>query len=135
LFASHPDTRERIDKIRQLSAAQRATATVEARYKSSIPYEPLPITSIATVTEGSAGLTGSTKPDDKAAKEAPKKKGFGLGSLTQAAAPEKQSAQVSASGGARGLGPDRLAKGGANPAFVRVSVTAEEIERFKKGIA
>ena len=48
---------------------------------------------------------------------------------------EKQTAQVSASGGARGLGPDRLAKGGDNPNPVKVTVTPAEIETFKKGIA
>src|SRR5438445_4957606 len=40
------------------------------------------------------------------------KKGFGIGSLKQTVAPQQESAQVSASGGARGVGPDRAAKGG-----------------------
>ncbi len=40
-----------------------------------------------------------------------------------------------ASAGARGLGNDRDAKGGGNPAIVAVKVSPEEITAFKKGIA
>jgi predicted Zn-dependent protease len=139
LFASHPAMKERIDKIRK-SAGAAAGALVAARYTSAIKYKPTEITKIAVVTEGSAGLAGSTtdKKDDKAKKEEePKKKGFGLSSLKPSSSndKEKQTAQVSASGGARGLGPDRLAKGGDNPNPVKVTVTAAEIETFKKGIA
>jgi predicted Zn-dependent protease len=144
LFASHPETKERIAKVRQL-AAGKTGATLEARYKTHIKYEAAPITTIAVVAEGSAGLTGSAKEDpkdkdkdknkDKDGKaEEPKKKGFGLGALKQAVAPQQESAQVSASGGARGLGPDRAAKGGGNPNPVKVTVSAAEVETFKKGI-
>lgn len=133
LFASHPQTKERIDKVRQQAGGANAAVLVAARYSSTITYEPTAITSIATVTEGSAGLAGSTK--DAPKKDEPKKKGFGLGGIKQTVAPEKQSAQVSASGGARGLGADRAAKGGPNPDFVKVSVSAAELSAFKKGIA
>jgi predicted Zn-dependent protease len=134
LFASHPDTKARIDKVQSSGKG----ATVEARYKENVKYEPTEITKIATVVEGASGLTGSSKEEpkkDDAKKEEPKKKGFGLSSLTKSASSEKQTAQVSASGGARGVGPDRDAKGGANPAVVKVAVTAAEVDAFKKGIA
>ena len=52
--------------------------------------------------------------------------------LKPTVAPENKSAQVSASGGARGLGPDRAAKGGSNPALVTVTVTEAEIAASKK---
>lgn len=134
LFASHPATKERIEKIVAQAASLKTTATAQPRYKSHIKYEAVPLTSIATVVDGASGLTGSTKqPEEK--KEEPKKKGFGLGSLKQTVAPEKQSTQVSASGGARGVGPDRAAKGGANPALVKTTVSAAELTEFKKGIA
>ena len=74
-----------------------------------------------------------TSKDKKA--EEPKKKGFGLGALRPATAPERQTAQVSASGGSRGVGPDRAAKGGGNPAIVKAPVSDAEIAAFKKGIA
>ena len=140
LFASHPETKERIAKIKA-SAGTKPGVTVEARYKEHIKYQPTPITSIATVVDGSAGLTGSTKSGDKAddknakKEEEPKKKGFGLSNLSKSSSSDKQTAQVSASGGARGVGPDRAAKGGGNPALVKVTVSAAEVETFKKGIA
>jgi predicted Zn-dependent protease len=135
LFASHPETKERIEKLRALSAPVKVAAQGQARYKANVHYEPTPITSIAAVPDGSSGLTGGGKVDAKAKEEPPKKKGFGLGGLTQTVAPEKKSAQVSASGGARGVGPDRDAKGGANPALVKVVVTPQEVESFQKAIA
>jgi beta-barrel assembly-enhancing protease len=143
LFASHPETKERIDTVRKL-AVGKTGALVEARYKTNIKYEPTPVTSIATVADGAAGLTGSTTPSKEADKsgktdekteEAPKKKGFGIASLKPAPTAERQSAQVSASGGSRGLGPDRAAKGGANSGLVKVSVSDAEVAAFKKGIA
>ena len=137
LFASHPATQERIDKVRQL-AGSKTGALVLARYAATIKYQPTDITKIAVVTEGSAGLTGSAKEEPKKEepkKEEPKKGGFGLGALKQTVAPEKQSAQVSASGGARGVGPDRLAKGGSNPNPVNVTVSAADVDAFKKGIS
>lgn len=145
LFASHPETKERIDAIRKLAGAKTG-ATADARYKDNIKYEPTAVTAIATVEDGAAGLTGSTAAkDDKSAdksadknkvkKEEAPKKGFGLGALKPASAPERQTAQVSASGGSRGVGPDRAAKGGGNPAIVKASVSDAEIAAFKKGIA
>ena len=142
LFASHPETKERIDAIKKLAGA-RAGATVDARYKETIKYEPTSVTAIATVEDGAAGLAGSTAAkNDKAADtgkdkkaEEPKKKGFGLGALRPASAPERQTAQVSASGGSRGVGPDRAAKGGGNPSIVKAPVSDAEIAAFKKGIA
>lgn len=134
LFASHPETKERIAKIGQQSAAAKTAALVEARYKTNITYQPTDITAIAVVTDGSAGLTGSGGKEPEK-KEEPPKKGLGLGALKQTVAPEKQTAQVSASGGARGVGADRLAKGGGNPNPVKVSVSASEVDAFRKGIA
>jgi predicted Zn-dependent protease len=140
LFASHPETKERIEKIRSL-AGKRTGATVTARYAASVPYKPTALTEIATIVDGAAGLAGDKdkgSDKDKDAKpegQQPKKKGFGLGNLTGGAKPEKESTQVSASGGARGVGPDRAAKGGPNPAPVLVTVTDAELATFKQGIS
>jgi predicted Zn-dependent protease len=135
LFASHPDTKERIDKIHEMSS--KGGAIVVARFKEHIKYVPTDITSVAMVADGASGLTGSTAPKDKDADkkdDPPKKKGFGLGALKPGTAQESKSAQVSASGGARGVGPDRAAKGGSNPALVAVTVTDADIDTFKKGV-
>jgi Zn-dependent protease with chaperone function len=147
LFASHPETRERIDKIKTLAAAKTGAA-VPARYASVITYQPVDLAGVAVVVEGSAGLTGAggkgpaPKPQaakPEAAKPEPAKpeaKGsFGLGALKRAVSQEKPTQQVAASGGARGLGADRLAKGGANPNPVPVTVSPGEVAEFKKGIA
>ena len=143
LFASHPETKERIEKVRAAAGGARG-ASGAARYKQHITYTAVPITAIASVERGSSGLTGSTgtggddkskdKEKDKKA-EAPKK-GFGIDALKQAVAPEKQSAQVTASGGSRGVGPDRAAKGGANPALVPVAAISDgELAAFQKALA
>ncbi len=133
LFASHPETKERVTKIGQLAASAKAAALVEPRYRTNIKYRPIDITSIAVATEGSAGLAGSAAKEPEK-KEEPKK-GLGPGALKKTVAPEKPTAQVSASGGARGVGADRAAKGGSNPNLVKVLVSTPEINAFKKGIA
>ena len=135
LFASHPETKERITKVGQLAASLKTTATVESRYHQSISYKPTELTSIATVADGASGLTGSTAPSKEPEKKEEPKKGIPLANLKQTVAPEKQSAEVSASGGARGVGPDRAAKGGGNPNPVKVTVSAAELDTFKKGIS
>ena len=60
LFASHPETQERIGKVKQL-AASKPGAVVAARYTSTIKYQPTDLTNVAVVVEGSAGLTGGSK--------------------------------------------------------------------------
>ena len=130
LFASHPETQERVDKMTKLIASAKlaSTATVEARYASSIPYKPVPVSEMATIEAGSAGAAGATKPAEE-----PKKKG--IGGLRSALTPgggEKKSAQVTGSGAARGAGQESAAKGGSNPALVAVSVSAADIAAFKK---
>src|SRR3954470_8935222 len=85
LFASHPETKDRIEAIKKLAGAKTG-AIVEARYKENIKYTPTAITAIATVEDGASGLTGSTAPakddkakkDETAKKEDAPKKGFGL---------------------------------------------------------
>ncbi len=135
LFASHPETQERIGKVKQL-AGSKPGAVVAARYTSAIKYQPTDLTKIATVIEGTAGLAGGEKPKPEAKKEEdPKRKGFGLSNLSKSVTGEKQSQQVAASGGARGVGADRLAKGGDNPNPVKGAFSPAELAAFKKGIA
>lgn len=138
LFASHPEMKERLDKLAKTVASKKltATATVEARYRTSVTYDPVPLTAIATVEEGSAGLAGGGSAGDEtqAKKEEPKKKrGFGLARL---AAPvtggERRSAENTASTGSRGVDSERNAKGGPNPAPVPVAVTAADLAAFRK---
>lgn len=143
LFASHPEMQERLDRITKLIASKKlmATATVQPRYAKNITYKPVPVTAIATVEPGAAGLTGGgAKPAEAKPEEAkpaekteePKKKGFGLGRMMPGGGGEKKSAQVTASGGARGVDPEKDSKGGSNPKVVPVKIVAAEVAAFKK---
>jgi predicted Zn-dependent protease len=130
LFASHPETKERMDKMtRQIAAAKlTSTATVAQRYAATISYKPVPAEEIAIIEPGSAGAAGATaKPA-----EAPKKKGGLMGALRPGGG-ERRAAQTTGSGAARGADQeDRLAKGGSNPALVAVTVSAADVAGFKK---
>jgi predicted Zn-dependent protease len=144
LFASHPEMKERIDRLATLAAslAPASTATLEARYREVITFVAKPLAEVAQVEveAGAAGLTGGTAPktttalagkDDKAAAP-PKKKGlFGMSDKLFTASDEKKSAQVTGSGGSRGVDTERNAKGGSNPAPVVVTLTTADIQQFK----
>ena len=45
---------------------------------------------------------------------------------------EKKTAQVTASGGARGVDPEKDSKGGSNPTVVPVKIAAADVAAFKK---
>ena len=147
LFASHPEMKERLEKLDKTVKDNKlaATATADARYKKHVTYEPVAITAIATVEQGSAGLAGgggSSKSDEAATSDAkgdgkteePKKKrGFGLGKLiAPSKGGEKQASETTGSSAARGVDSERNAKGGGNPNLVPVNVTAADLTAFKK---
>jgi hypothetical protein len=143
LFASHPEMKERLDRLTKQIGAQKltATATLPDRYRKHVSYKPVAQTAIALAEAGSAGLTGggapaaATKEDPKkeeAKKLDPKKRGFGLGRLAPTGGGEQKSTQVASSGGTRGVDPEKDAKGGPNPKPVPVKVTAADISAFKK---
>jgi beta-barrel assembly-enhancing protease len=134
LFASHPEMQERLDRIGKQITAQKliATATVQPRYAKNITFKPVPVTAIATVEPGSAGLTGGEEKKAEEKKEEPKKGRFGLGRLAPGSGGEKKQAQVTASGGARGVDPEKDSKGGSNPALVAVKLSPADIAAFKK---
>jgi hypothetical protein len=143
LFASHPEMKERLDRLaKQIPASKlTSTATVEERYRKNISYKPVPQTAIAVVEAGAAGLAGGggEKPAAKAEekkeepkKEEPKKRGFGLGRMLPTGGGEQKSAQANASGGTRGVDPERDAKGGSNPKPVPVKIVAADLTSFKK---
>ncbi len=140
LFASHPDMQSRLDGIAGIITKQRLAGTVALpdRYRQAITYTPKPLAEIATVDPGAAGLTGGDgKPapapaDDKAKKDEPKRRSFGLGRMMPGSGGEKSQAQVTGSGAARGVDPERDARGGSNPALVAVSITPADLQAFQK---
>lgn len=134
LFASHPATKERIDKLTKQISAQKlaSTATVAARYKLAITYKPVAVTEIAQLTAGAAGVAGSGSTTKATETKAATSK-LGLGKLS-ALGGEKKSTSTVASAGARGGVPDRDAKGGSNSNAVAITITAADLADFKKGI-
>jgi len=121
IFASHPETKARIDALAKVvsTGPLAATATVNARYAQSISYTPTPIT--GTGEAAAVGGSGSSGALGLAGR-------MGLGR-------EKSSDQTVSSAGSRGVNPDRDAKGGPVKTLVAVSVTAAEVAEFRKGIA
>ncbi len=139
LFASHPEMKERIDRLAKLAAGVKpaGTATLEERYRKYITYTARPQTEIAGVEAGAAGLAGGSGKSDKTKdeekkEEQPKKKGFGLGSLMKPTGSESKSAEVTGSGASRGVDTERNAKGGSNPKIVVVNLQMSDINAFKK---
>ena len=140
LFASHPETDERIGRLTKQIASEKlaGTATLQPRYAKNIPFKAVPASEIATVEAGSAGLVGAkpgppAKKEEEKKAEEPKKKGFGLSSLKPTGGSENKQAQTTASGGARGVGdPEKDSKGGSNPKAVVVKLGPADVAAFKK---
>jgi predicted Zn-dependent protease len=141
-FASHPDTKDRIDKNGKQISSEKLTskATVDSRYKAAITFDAKPITEVTTVEDGASGLSSGDKKkgedpkaaDAKKAEEDKKKGGFGAGSVSSGK--QQAASQQASSAGARGATPDRDAKGGPNKNPLGIKLNAAELEAFKKGI-
>ena len=139
LFASHPEMKERIDRLAKLAAGVKpaGTATLEERYRKYITYTAKPQAEIAGVEAGAAGLAGASAKSDKTKdeekkEEPPKKKGFSLGSLMKPTGSESKSAEVTGSGASRGVDTERNAKGGSNPKIVAVNIQMADTNALKK---
>ncbi len=139
LFASHPEMEERLKKLDAQIASQKlaASLTLADRYKSRITFTAKPLTEVAAVEAGTAGLTGGGAPKKDAGKDEgkaePKKKGFGLGGMLKPGGKEeKKTAEVTGSGASRGVDTERNAKGGPVKTLVSITLTPADIEGFKK---
>jgi predicted Zn-dependent protease len=129
LFASHPEMDERLMKLAALQPgnAPGDHVLLADRYRANISYTTKPITEVAAVESGAAGLAGGSAKSTE-----PKKKGFGLGGLIRPGGTEKKSAEVTGSGASRGVDTERNAKGGPVKTLVAVTITTAEIAQFKK---
>jgi len=141
LFASHPEMDERLQKIdasiRQ--AGLQGGAVNRERLARNMKYEPVPLAGIVAVQDGASGLAdGGSDADTKKKKdnqEEPKKSRFSLSKLKDplgGGTQKTQSADVTASGGSRGVDREQAATGGPNPAAVSVRVSELDIQTFKK---
>jgi beta-barrel assembly-enhancing protease len=143
LFATHPDTKERIAKVtRQIKAEKLGVAAMgETRYASRVKFDAKPVTAVALSKSDAKGVAGagSTAPKQEPKKDEKKSGGmFGGLSSKLSQGKQKESTQASASAGGRAVDPtrpDRYAAGGGNPNKVAVSISDAELEAFRKGIA
>jgi predicted Zn-dependent protease len=128
MFATHPALQARIQEMtREISRAKlTSTAMVTARFTAAITYTPVPVDAIpqSAPPSASASSSGGSSGGGRT----------GLSSLNPLGR-ERSSSQTVSSAGARGLNPDRDARGGPNKGAVTVTVTAAEIAAFRKGIA
>jgi predicted Zn-dependent protease len=132
LFASHPETKARLDAMAKVIRDQHlaSSALVQPRYTQSVSYKPVAVSQLAQVAPPSAA---TEKPAESPAPKGGTGK-FGLGGLNPLGG-EKGSSSTIASAGSRGVNPDRDAKGGPNKALVVVTVSAADIAAFRKGIS
>jgi hypothetical protein len=139
LFASHPQMKDRLANIERTIRARKlaATATAQARYAAHVTFDVKPITDVAMVPEGSRGLAGGEgeKKDEKKAEEKKSSGGGLLSGLTRSSGKQAQNQQTVASGGARGVNPDRDAVGGSNKTKIKITVGPNDLAEFRKGIA
>jgi beta-barrel assembly-enhancing protease len=148
LFSTHPDTKDRIDRVTKQIKKENlnATAMGETRYAANVKIEAKPVNAVAlstTSAKGVAGAESASKPADppKEEKKEEKKKGGGMfGGLASglSTGKQKESTQASASAGGRAVDPtrpDRFSAGGGNPNKIAIAVTLAELDTFKKGIA
>jgi len=141
LFASHPETKGRIDKLNRLIKSDKLTGTamVQARYAAAITFDAKPLAEVATVMAGTKGVAGGATKQEKPKEEKPAekpKKGFGIPSLGLSTGKQAESTQASASAGNRAVGTDRAAQGGPNASKLTLpAITPAELDAFKKGIA
>ena len=125
LFASHPEMQERLDRITKQIAAQKlsrdghaSTAVCEEhQLHAGGSDEDRDRRSRRGGIDRRRREARRKKPEEKKAEE-PKKGRFGLSKLAPTSGGEKKQAQVTASGGARGVDPEKDSKGGPNPALV-----------------
>jgi predicted Zn-dependent protease len=124
LFASHPQTKERLQEIASLIEDEglKGSAMVQARYIRSVTYRSVGVSQLSHVPQAT----------DTTAKAEPQKSGLDkfLGGLSNLGKPNSSSA----TGSRAAVNPDRDAKGGPNKAVVVVTVTPAEIAAFRKGI-
>lgn len=127
LFASHPETKARLDALAKVIASRSLTASalVASRYSQSISYQPVPVSTVGSSAAGS----GPAKTDQSSGSGK-----LGLGGL-KGLGREKSSDQTVSSAGSRGVNPDRDAKGGPVKTLVAVSITPAEVAEFRKGIS
>ena len=125
LFASHPDIRERVDRIFSVTATATATALGAARLAAELAVKLMPLESVTILTEAEPELV---EPPEEGRRKIFRIPGLGRGK------PKTQPTVTDAQLAIRRVERDRHATGGDNPQLVRVDILPSELEEFKRGI-
>ena len=144
LFASHPETTERIEKLRKQIENEKlggkGTAELPDRFTAHIKYKLSAFTGTGQAVEGAMGMAqgeSKGKDDEKESdKKGDKKDDGGGGALAKLKNPfgsgkKQERAEVTGSAAARGVETEVGVEEPGNPAPVVVKVTAEELKTFK----
>jgi predicted Zn-dependent protease len=128
IFASHRDTETRLTSLGRVIKSEKlmAAALVAPRYDTEVNFTLVPVDKVAQVAPPTPGQ--KSEPAQKSGGSG----AFGLGGLNPLAGGKSGGAVSSAA--ARGVNPDRDAKGGPNKGAIVITVTAAELETFKAGI-
>jgi beta-barrel assembly-enhancing protease len=129
MFASHPEAKARLSQLERTIKSQKLTsaALVAARYDQAINFTLVPISQIPQVPPPTYGAAAP------AAQKSGGSGSLGLGGLNPLSGGKSGGAVSSAA--ARGANPDRDARGGPVKTPMNVTVTAAEIDAFRKGIS
>jgi beta-barrel assembly-enhancing protease len=141
LFASHPETQERLDKlakqIQKEELDEKGTALLPDRFQANIPYKLTAYTGTGEVAAGARGVAGgeSESKSSKSEEKSDKKKGGGFMSKLSnpfGSGKKQETAEVTGSAAARGVETEVGTEQPGNPNVVVVKITPEELENFRK---
>jgi predicted Zn-dependent protease len=137
IFASHPETKERIDKlesrIRKKKLERNAAIELAERMAKNVSYELSPYAGSGASVEGARGLAGSESDEKKKDEDEDKSGGF-MAKLSNpfGSGKKEERAEVTGSAAARGVETELGTEEPGNPNLVPVKVTPEEVRRFKE---
>lgn len=145
LFASHPETEERIEKlvreVEKEDLGRAARVSLEERFGENISYEVAEFFGTGAVVEGARGMAQGEKKDgqtesennEEDGKKEEKKGGF-LSRLKNpfGSGEKEERAEVTGSAGARGVDTELGEEAPGNPEVVRVAVSEEDVRQFKE---
>lgn len=142
LFASHPETKERIDKlenrIKKKKLEEKGTIELADRFGKNLQYELKEFTGTGAAVEGAMGVaqgSGDEKKDEgkEEGKEEKKSGGF-MSKLSNpfGGGEKEERAEVTGSAAARGVETEVGTEEPGNPALVAVIVTAADVKQFKQ---
>lgn len=143
LFASHPETAERLDKlakqIRKEKLDEKGTVVLADRFTSNIQYTLSAYTGTGETVEGARGMAGGESESKSAdtEKDSDKEKKGGGGFMAKLSNPfgsgkKEEKAEVTGSAAARGVETEVGTEQPGNPNVVAVKITPEDLEAFKK---